>query len=102
MEENKNHTINGHNKHVMGYGTYVVIWLALVAFTALTVTVSGIHFGQVTLAIALFIAIIKSALVLNYFMHIKYDDIVFKVFIGVGIFTLLSALFGTFADYIFR
>lgn len=105
MEEIGNHNGSEHpteHKHIVGYGTYIIIWLALIAFTALTVTVSGIHFGEITLSLALLIAVIKSSLVLNYFMHIKYDDIVYKVFIGVGIFTLLSALLGTFADYIFR
>jgi cytochrome c oxidase subunit 4 len=101
MEENNHTKVDGHS-HIIDYGTYVLVWLALLAFTALTVSASGIHFGGVTLLIALMIAMIKSALVLNYFMHIKYDDVVFKVFIGLGIFTLLSAILGTFSDYLFR
>lgn len=90
------------NQHIIGYGTYVIVWLSLIAFTTITVSISGIHFGGITLIIALLIAVIKSILVLNIFMHIKYEDIVFKIFIGVGVFTLLSAIIGTFADYIFR
>jgi cytochrome c oxidase subunit 4 len=101
MKENEHAKTDGH-RHIIGYGVYVLVWLALLAFTALTVSASGIHFGGATLIIALVIAIVKSSLVLNYFMHIKYDDIIFKVYIALGIFTLLSAIIGTFSDYLFR
>lgn len=88
--------------HIVGYGTYVVVWLSLLALTAITVAVAGIHFGGATLIIALVIAVIKSALVLNIFMHIKFDDVVFKVFVAVAILTLSSAFILTFFDYLFR
>jgi len=100
--ENINHNENHTHTHVISYSTYFLVWLALLPFTAITVAVSGIHFGGMTLIIALTIAIIKSALVLNIFMHIKFDDVVFKVFAAVGILTLLSAIILTFFDYLFR
>ncbi len=90
------------NTHVVGYGTYVFIWLTLVAFTALTVSVSGIHFGNIALLVAITIAIIKAGLVLNIFMHIKFDSVVFKVFVTLGIMTLVVILVLTFSDYLFR
>jgi cytochrome c oxidase subunit 4 len=90
------------HSHIVSYGTYVYIWLTLLALTALTVTVSGIHFGNITLLIAIIIAIIKAGLVLNIFMHIKFDDIVFKVFVIVGILTLVAIIVLTFSDYLFR
>jgi cytochrome c oxidase subunit 4 len=93
---------NNSHSHIIGYGTYVFIWLTLCGLTALTATVSGIYFGAVTLLIALIIAITKASLVLNIFMHIKFDHFVFRVFITLGIFTLLSIFVLTYADYIFR
>jgi cytochrome c oxidase subunit 4 len=93
---------NNSHSHIVGYGTYVFIWLTLCGLTALTATVSGIYFGAVTLLIALIIAITKASLVLNIFMHIKFDHFVFRVFITLGIFTLLSIFVLTYADYIFR
>ncbi len=95
--EDKNHTT-----HIVGYGTYFIVWLALISLTAITVTVSGISFGGITIIIALLIAIIKSTLVLNVFMHIQFDDVVFKIFVAVGVLTLLSAIVLTFFDYLFR
>ncbi|MCU7497019.1 MAG: cytochrome-c oxidase [Ignavibacteria bacterium] len=95
-------THNDSHPHIVNYGTYVLIWLALLALTAATVAVAGINFGGVTLWLAILIASAKATLVLNVFMHIKFDDVVFKVFIAIAIMTLLAVFIFTFADYIFR
>jgi len=90
------------NDHIVGYGTYVFIWLALLALTALTISVSGIQLFGVTLIIAILIAIVKAGFVLYIFMHIKFNNVVFKVFVAVGLITLVSIILFTFADYLFR
>jgi len=90
------------NKHHISYGTYVFIWLALLAFTSITVTIAGISLGRYTLFVALFIAAIKSALVINIFMHIKFDEPIFKVFLGLSGFTLFVIFLLTFFDVIYR
>jgi cytochrome c oxidase subunit 4 len=94
--------IKHEHKHHIGYSTYVLVWLALLAFTSITVTVAGISLGDYTLFVALFIAAIKSALVINIFMHIKFDEPIFKVFIAVSGFTLLVIFILTFFDVIYR
>jgi len=91
-----------HEHHVTGYGTYVLVWVALIALTSITVTVSGIDFGMVALAIALFIAAIKSTLVINIFMHIKSDEPIFKFFIIISLFTLMVIFVLTAFDVINR
>lgn len=91
-----------HEHHVTGYGTYILVWLALIALTSITVTVSGIDFGMIALGIALFIAAVKSALVINIFMHIKFDEAIFKVFLLVSLFTLLVIFILTFFDVVNR
>ncbi len=88
--------------HIVGYGTYIFIWLTLLALTALTISVAGIQLFGVTLLIAILIAIVKAGFVLNIFMHIKFDDVVFKVFVLIGILTLVSIVLLTFSDYLFR
>jgi cytochrome c oxidase subunit 4 len=65
-----------------GYGLFFVVWIALVALTALTVGVAGVDMGYYTVYIALFIAVIKAMLVINYFMHIKFDHILIKIIVG--------------------
>lgn len=87
--------------HVVEYGKYIFIWLALLAFTGITVSVAGINLGNWTVVIALLIASVKSWYVLNYFMHMRYEDSVFKVFISVAMVTLAIFIALTFLDYSF-
>ena len=94
--------MSGNNKHHIGYGTYVLVWLALLAFTTITVTIAGVSLGRYTLFIALTIAAIKSALVINIFMHIKFDEPIFKAFLGISGATLLVIFVLTFFDFLYR
>ena len=68
----------------------------------MTVAVAGINLGDYTLFVALSIAAVKSALVINIFMHIKFEDSIFKVFLGISGFTLLAIFTLTFLDYFYR
>lgn len=88
--------------HLIGYGTYFMIWLSLISLTVLTVSIAGVDFGNIALLIALLIAAIKSGLVINYFMHIKFDDIIFKIFFLVALATLFAIFVLTSSDIFFR
>lgn len=91
-----------HEEHVIPYGMYILVWLGLIALTSITVTIAGIDLGTYTLLVALTIAAVKSALVINIFMHIKFDEPIFKVFLLLSGFTLVTILVLTFLDYSFR
>jgi cytochrome c oxidase subunit 4 len=88
--------------HITGYGTYIMVWLGLVALTAVTVTVAGIHLGSLTLITALVIAAVKTSLVGYHFMHIKNDNAITKIFILVCIVIFLTFWILTFSDLSFR
>ena len=94
-----NHTTE---THTISYGTLIMVWAGLVALTSITVSVAGINFGSMALIIALLIASTKSILVVNYFMHIKYESKLFKLFIVVCIVTLLIIIILTFSDLLTR
>ena len=94
----ENHT----KSHHPGYATYFFVWLALLAFTSITVTVAGVSLGKYTMLVALGIAAIKSALVINIFMHIKFEEKIFKVFLALSFFTLLIIFILTSFDIIYR
>lgn len=94
--------MSGKSKHHIGYGPYIIVWLALLAFTTITVTIAGVSLGRYTLFIALTIAAIKSALVINIFMHIKFDEPIFKTFLGISGATLLVIFLLTFFDFFYR
>lgn len=81
---------NEHEKsHLIGYGTYVLSWLALLSLAILTVAAAGLDLGNFTLFTALLIAAIKSTLVIMIFMHIKYDEPIFKVFLAIALLVLV-------------
>lgn len=98
MEKNVEHQ---HDKNVTNYSIYVLVWLALLILTGLTVTVAGINFGQLTVTTALVIASIKSYLVLTIFMHLRLEQKAFRVFIGIALFFIIISFVLLFSDYSF-
>jgi cytochrome c oxidase subunit 4 len=87
--------------HVVGYGTFVLIWLGLLALTGITVSLAGINLGRWVIVTALVIASVKSTLVLNVFMHLKFEDRLFRIFLVVALATLAIFFTLTFFDYAF-
>lgn len=90
-----------HQNHISNT-TYVLVWLGLLALTSLTVTVAGINLGAYTLFAAMTIATVKVFLVSSIFMHLKFSDPIFKIFVGIVIFTLAVIFILTFLDYFYR
>lgn len=84
------------------YKSYVVVWAILVAFTAVTVSISFINLGVWNATAALCIASIKAALVALYFMHLRHE---IKLVLGFALFPLVILaliIMGTLTDVIFR
>jgi cytochrome c oxidase subunit 4 len=86
-------------QHIVGYGSYILIWLSLMAFSGITVAVAGFDLGKWTVITALVIASIKTWLVLSVFMHLKFEDRLFRIFLFVALLTLLIFFVLTFFDY---
>lgn len=89
-------------QHATGYGTYVLVWLGLVILTGVTVKVAGIHLGKMNVAVALLIASVKSALVLYWFMHLKYEEGLFKIILFAAVATITIMIGLTFFDILYR
>ncbi len=89
-------------KNPRPFSTYILIWLGLLMLTGVTITVAGLNLGTLSVLGAIAIAAVKSTLVVLYFMHIKYEDRVFKLMLGLAIFTLVVILVLTFADVSYR
>lgn len=83
--------------------TYLVVFAALMVLLVVTVAVAFfVHAGNLNLFIALVIATIKAALVMLFFMHVKYASRLTKIFVSAA-FVWLAVLFAiTFADYLTR
>ena len=85
-----------------GYGVYFMTWFALVFLTAITVTAAGLHMGNASVLVALFIATVKASIVLWLFMHMKYEDATFHRLILIVIVALAIFIGMTFTDTLFR
>jgi cytochrome c oxidase subunit 4 len=96
------HTGGHAEHHVINYGVHILVWIGLIGLTAITVSIAGINLGSLTLTAALIIATLKTMLVVNFFMHIKFDNKVFKIFIGICMITFIIMLIFTFFDLTFR
>lgn len=75
--------------HVMPLSTYMKVAGALFALTFLTILGHQLFHGTVLSGpVAFLIAAVKAALVLLYFMHLKYDNMLNRVIFGSGVFFL--------------
>jgi cytochrome c oxidase subunit 4 len=60
------------------------------------------HLGAFTVALALILASIKVTIVLTYFMHLKFENMLLRLMVGF-VFLLFAVVIGiTFIDYYFR
>jgi cytochrome c oxidase subunit 4 len=89
-------------KNIKPISTYILIWFGLLVLTGVTITAAGLNLGTLSVMAAIVIAAVKSTLVVLFFMHIKYEDRVFKMMLGLAIFTLMVIMVLTFADVSFR
>lgn len=88
--------------HIVPYSTYFLILAALLLFTFLSVGITGIEMGSLTVAAALVFASIKSFLVLSYFMHLKFDKPYIRLMVLFVFLIFLAVILITFFDYSFR
>jgi cytochrome c oxidase subunit 4 len=88
--------------HGPGYGTLTAIWCGLLVLTAVTVGVAGVDLGFWNVVVAMAVATAKAALVVLVFMHLKYENWVFKGFVLMT-FAILAIFIGfTFFDTAYR
>ncbi|CAN5593599.1 hypothetical protein BH10BDE1_BH10BDE1_31300 [soil metagenome] len=93
------HTVQGNDEHhIIPLGTYFKIFGILIVLTGLTVLASRFDFGAFNTIVAFGIASVKAALVLGFFMHLKYDNMMNRVIIGSGAFFLIVLWFFSVLD----
>jgi cytochrome c oxidase subunit 4 len=88
------------SEHIVPVRVYVLIFLALMAGTGLTVWAGLRDFpGPLNVIIALTIACIKATLVVLYFMHLRYSSRLVWVILAAALFWLAILFALTFSDY---
>lgn len=82
---------------------YFTVFLALILLTLTTAGVAFVNLGGTwNVVLALTIAVAKAALVMLYFMHLRYSSHLTRLFAGAGIFWLGLLIVLTLTDYVSR
>src|SRR5450755_5160836 len=82
--------------------TYVAIWAILTFLTFITYTVAKIDMGSFNIVVAMGIAFFKMMLVIFFFMNVKNESPLTKLFAFAGFFWMLLLIGQTLIDYFTR
>jgi cytochrome c oxidase subunit 4 len=99
MEQDHEH---GSTHHVVPIRTYLIIFISLMVLGALTIGAAFLNLGAFNNLIALAIAVTKAALIMAFFMHLKYSNKLTLVIGTMGFFWLLIFFAITIGDYMAR
>jgi len=88
-----------HDKHELGPGRLILNWFALCALTGTTFGVSQIPMsGNLHMAAAICIAVVKVTLVVLFFMHLWHAEGINRIVFVVSFLFLLVLMFFVLAD----
>lgn len=94
MSENKT--------HISSYGSHLLVLACLIALTIVTVAITSVQLGAFNTTAAMIIASTKAAIVLLYFMHLKFDDKIFRFMVALVLLIYAVVIIITFFDYLYR
>lgn len=82
--------------------TYWLTYLALLVLLGLTIVAALVDLGPFNVVVSLLIASMKAALVILFFMHVRFSPKLTRLFAVGGFFWLLILFALLFADYVSR
>ncbi len=88
--------------HISSFTSHFLVLAALLVLTAVSVAVTSLEMGEYDTLVAMLIAGAKAAIVLSWFMHLKFDNKIFAIFTAAVIIIFLLVLYVTFFDYSYR
>jgi cytochrome c oxidase subunit 4 len=92
----------GHHKHIMSVQTNLIVFAALMGLLVVTVAAAYMIKGGWGIIVAMIIASIKAALILAYFMHIRFSSKLQMIFSVSAFFWLALMILITLSDYLSR
>lgn len=90
------------SEHILPKKTYLLVFTALILFTALTTGVAYIDLGPYNAVAALAIAVCKACLVVLFFMHLKYQVGMTRVVLLAAVVWLSILIVFTLSDVFTR
>lgn len=98
MTDNQHST----SSHVTPYRTLATVLVVLLAFTFITIEITSFDLKAWNVTLALLVACVKGYLVLSYFMHLKYENTLIKILVGMVIVLFALIIIITYIDYLYR
>src|SRR5579862_3321243 len=81
---------------------YTLVFLALLALTAVTTAVAYIDLGRFSVVVALTIAVLKMLLVALFFMHLRHSTTLTHIVVGGGLLWLAILIGLSMSDFLSR
>lgn len=88
--------------HIVSYKSHLLVLAALIALTILTVAITSVELGPYNTAAAILIAVIKASIVLTWFMHLKFDQKIYRIMAIIVLLIYSAVIVVTFFDYLYR
>lgn len=88
--------------HITSYKTQLNVLLVLIMLTFISVAITRFEMGAFNTLVAMLVAGTKAAIVMAWFMHLKFDNKIFLIFTVLVISVFLLVLYVTFIDYLYR
>jgi cytochrome c oxidase subunit IV len=90
------------HSHVVPKTVYFTIAAVLFVLLVVTVLAAQVDLGFLNLPLAMLIALAKAALIVLYFMHVRYGNPLLRIFAAAGFLWLLLMFALLSADYLTR
>jgi len=81
-----------------GHPNYLKIYFALLFLFAISLAASYIDNFIVMVFVVFTASAMKALLVINYFMHLKWEPVILQIMIYLALFTLTALIIGVYAD----
>jgi cytochrome c oxidase subunit 4 len=85
--------------HITAYPVLIRVAFVLMLLTILTITVTTFHLGVFGVTVALLIACTKGFMILTYFMHLKYENVLLRILVAMIFVLYAVVVLITFIDY---
>jgi cytochrome c oxidase subunit 4 len=95
-------SMGNNSSQTVGTKTFIFVWIALICLTGLTIKAAQMQMGGWSMAANITIASAKASLVLWFFMHLKFENRLFKLLFFVPLMTISIIIGLTFFDIWYR
>ena len=93
-----------HDSHAHGLSDATAIKIALIlgAMTALEVSTYFVDFGAFFMPVLMVLMVVKFLTVVSYFMHLKFDEKIYRFMVILVLAIYAVVIIITFFDYLYR